>query len=255
MGWELGGFADNTQSRGGVILCGFLGNECDFESKTPQLSAIHKIDPNLLFFGNLVDGSSRLGDLEHFREHVDAFLHREKTYFEEEAHPDLELEFLPLFAETFPPILHSSIIISVAMLLEQEMRGYSAALIDALGLKLRFNDLSGSILERLRTIITKVAGLNLDQLDVRWDDTVALFEIRNCLVHAGGDLSDFQRASTVRAFAARHGMPECADDMMQIDSATSKLVLEIASDFLDGIYSIALTQFPGHYGPSRRRRS
>ena len=201
-----------------------------------------------------MDGSSRLDDIEQFREHVDAFLCQEKTFYEEEAHPDLELEFLPLFAETFPPILHSSIIISVAILLEQEIRGYSVALIDSLGLKLKFNDLSGSVLERLRTIITKVAGLNLDQLDVRWDDTVGLFEIRNCLVHAGGDLSDFQRASIVRTFAERHGTPECTDDMMQIDSATSKLALEIASDFLDGIYSIALTKFPGHYRSLRRSK-
>ncbi len=186
---------------------------------------------------------------------MDAFLSREKTYFEEDAHPDLELEFLPLFAETFPPILHSSIIISVAILLEQEMRGFCRALIDALDLKLKFNDLSGTVLERLRTLTTKVAQLELDPANVRWDDTVGLFEIRNCLVHAGGDLTEFQRAQTVRAFGARHGTPKCSETSIRIDSATSKLALEIASDFLDGIYSIALVRFLGHYAPLHRRRS
>jgi len=186
---------------------------------------------------------------------MDAFLFREKSFFEEEAHADLRIEFLPLFAETFPPILHSSIIISIAILLEQEMRGFCGALIDALGLNLKFNDLSGTVLERLRTLTTKVAQLELDPVDVRWEDTVGLFEIRNCLVHAGGQLTEFQRASALRAFAARHGTPDCSDTSIRIDAATSKLALEIASDFLDGIYGIALVRFPGQYGPLRRRRS
>ena|SRR5882672_2688106 len=213
-----------------------------------------KLDPNLLFFGNLVDGSGRLNELEQFREYMNSFLLREKTYFEE-AHVDLRQEFVPLFAETFPPILHSSIIISTAILIEQEMRGYCGALIDALNLKLKFNDLSGTVLERLRTLVTKVAQLELDPVEVRWDDTVALFEIRNCLVHAGGQLTEFQRASTVRAFAARYGTPACADTFMSIDSKTSDLALQIASDFLDGIYGIVLKRFPGHHRSSRRRRS
>ncbi len=215
---------------------------------------MQKLDPNVLFFGNLVDGGSRLQEFEQFREEMDAFLSREKTYFEE-AHADLRIDFLPLFAETFPPILHSSIIISVAILLEQEMRGFCGALIDALGLKLKFNDLSGSVLERLRTLTTKVALLELDPLEVRWDDVVGLFEIRNCLVHAGGQLLDFQRAPTLRAFASRHGTPECSDTSIRIDAATSKVALKIASDFLDGIYNVALARFPGKYGPSRRKQN
>lgn len=214
-----------------------------------------KIDPNLLFFGNLVDGSSRLNDLEQFREHMEAFLRREQTYFVEEAHPDLELEFLPLFAETFPPILHSSVVISTAILLEQEMRGFSGALIDALGLKLKFNDLSGSVLERFRTLVVKVASLDLNPNQVPWDDMVGLFEIRNCLVHAGGSLSEFQRAPTVHAFASRHGTPDCSDTVMTISAETSELVLRIASRFLDSIYDLALTRFPGHYRPRSERRS
>ncbi|BCM25102.1 hypothetical protein [Methyloradius palustris] len=212
-----------------------------------------KIDPNLLFFGNFVDGSSRLNDLEQFREHAEGFLQRERIYFEEEAHPDIEREFLPLFAETFPPILHSSIIISTAILLEQELRGFSNALIEALNLKLKFNDLSGSIFEKFRTLVSKVANLSLDQTAVRWDDTIGLFEIRNCLVHAHGQLSEFQRASTIRAFSAKYGTPECDDSTMTVDARTSQLALEITSTFLEGIYSLAIERFPGDYGPLRKR--
>jgi len=208
-----------------------------------------KLDPNLLFFGNLVDGSSRLDDLERFREHVDAFLLRETKHLEEEAHPVPEVESLPLFAEAFPPILHSSVIISSVILLEQEMRGYSVALLDAIASDLKFNDLSGSVLERFKTVVTKVAKLPLDTKDLTWEDVVGVFEIRNCLVHAGGSLTDFSRASTVKAFSGRHGTPDCSGDMLTIDTCTSKVTLKIASAFLEGIYDVALRAFPGHYHP------
>ncbi|MBI5278244.1 MAG: hypothetical protein HY854_17480 [Burkholderiales bacterium] len=88
-----------------------------------------------------MDATSRLNDLEQFREHAEGFLRREREYFEEDAHPDLEREFLPLFTQTFPPILHSSIILSTTIFLEQELRGFSNALMAVLGLKIRFNDL------------------------------------------------------------------------------------------------------------------
>lgn len=213
-----------------------------------------KIDSNSLFFGNFLDGSSRLCDLEQFREYVEGFLQGERRHLEEEAHPDIEREFLPLFAETFPPILHSSIIISTVILVEQELRGFSNALIEALDLKLKFNDLAGSILEKFRTLVSKVADLQLEQTHVRWDDVVGLFEIRNCLVHAHGQLSEFQRTPTIRAFLKRHGTPECDETTMTIDAKTSQIALNIASDFLENIYSLAIERFPGQYSSLRFRR-
>ncbi len=213
---------------------------------------MNRLDPNVLFFGNSVDASLRLNDLEQFREYMDILLARESDFFRE-AHTDLEIEFLPLFAETFPPILHSSVIISTAILLEQEMRGYSVALLDAMECKLKFNDLSGSILDRFVTVATKIVNLELELNNVTWQDIVGVFEIRNCLVHAGAQLVDFPKASTIRAFAARHGTPGCSGDALEIDSSTSKIVLEVASVFLKDVYDSALALFPKeNYARSHR---
>lgn len=209
------------------------------------------IKPNSLFFENYLDATSRLQNLDQFQEYAEGFLRSERDYYEEEAHPDLEREFLPLFAETFPPILHSSIIISTTILLEQELRGFSNALIDALGLRIRFNDLSGSIVERFRTLTTKIADLSVD-VPFRWEDVVGLFELRNCLVHAQGHLSEFQRSSTVHSFSARHGTPICNDDVLAVDAKTSALALDIASTFVEAIYTAAMERFPGPHGPLRR---
>ncbi|HEV8391753.1 MAG TPA: hypothetical protein VGQ35_18015, partial [Dongiaceae bacterium] len=149
-----------------------------------------------LFFHNWLDSSSRIHDLERFLEFMDGFLLNEQTYFREEAHVDLEIEFLPLFAGTFPPILHSSLVISIATLLEQEMRGYTKTLLLAIRSDLKFGDLSGSVLERFRIVAAKLAKLPVDPPNVAWEDIVAVFEIRNCLVHSSGSLLEFPRSAS-----------------------------------------------------------
>lgn len=108
------------------------------------------MDPNEIFYGNALDASSRLNDLEQFSDYIDGYLQREQNYFRKEAHPDLEREFLPLFSATFPPILHSSLVVSSVMLIELEIRGYCEALREHLSLPLAMSDLHGSLLDRFR---------------------------------------------------------------------------------------------------------
>lgn len=96
-----------------------------------------------LLWTKYLDASMRLLDLERYLEHTQGYLHREQNYYRDEAHPYLAIEFLPLYRETFPPILHASVIVLVAMLLEQEVRELAGTLIAALDLKVKFNDLAG----------------------------------------------------------------------------------------------------------------
>lgn len=210
------------------------------------------INPNDLFFANYLDSSSKINDLEQFSNHMNWYLINEAKYFDEEAHPDITREFLPLFSQTFPPILHSSLIISTVILLEQEMRGYTAALLEALGSHLRLNDLAGSVLERFRTVSTKIVQLNFNQKTLGLEDVNAIFEIRNCLVHANGVLTTFQKASIIRDFSKRHETPDINSDILKITSSTSDLVVHIASSFLYEIYNSALEHFPGKNQPPRR---
>jgi hypothetical protein len=211
------------------------------------------IEPNLLFYGNAVDASSRLSDLEHFRGYLDGYL-RTESEFMHELHSDLEVDMVPLFAETFPPILHSAVLTSTVALIELEIRGYCDALRTSLGLALKLSDLSGGLLERFWRYCGKVVGLPLDATTLRWQDVTGLFELRNCLVHAGGRLNEFQGAPAVRAFARTHGTPAILDDAVEIESNTSVTALAIASDFFDGIFDLALTRFPGAYRPLRDAR-
>lgn len=202
---------------------------------------------NDFFFGNALDASGRLGDLEQFSDYIDGYLRKEQEYFREEAHPDVEREFLPLFSATFPPILHSSLVVSSVMLVELELRGFSEALREHLSLPLAMSDLQGSLLERFRKYALQLAGLDLQMTDDAWADVVGIFEIRNCLVHSYGSLDRFSRRSLVEAFHRRHGSPTIDGDIIQIDNTTSSKVLKVASVFFDAIYGSALRRFPGQH--------
>jgi len=206
------------------------------------------------FYDNALDASGRISDLEQFREHMEGFLSRERTYFQEEAHPDLESQFLPLFSATFPPILHSSLVVSSVMLIELELRAFADALQKHLSLPLSMSDLQGSLLERFRKYAVSLAGLEMSPQDGQWADVVGVFEIRNCLVHNYGSLDRFSRRAIVEGFAQRHGVPALENDIIKPDDATSAIVLKIASSFFDIIYEAALHRFPGpHNWPIRFR--
>jgi hypothetical protein len=198
-----------------------------------------------LLWTKYLDASSRLHDLERYLEHTQSYLHREQTYFRDEAHPDLEIEFLPLYRDTFPPILHASVIVSVAMLLEQEVRELAAAFIAAVDLKVKFNDLAGSVLDRFRTLATKVAGLIIEDYRFQWADLVGLFELRNCIVHSQGMLSDFQRSAVVSTFASKHEPSLLIDGQAVPTDKTSEVAVRIASRFLLVAYASALQHCPG----------
>lgn len=202
-------------------------------------------DAHDLLWSKYLDASSRLLDLERYLEHTQAYLHREQAYFRDEAHPDLELEFLPLYRDTFPPILNASVIVSVAMLLEQEIRELAGSLIAAFDLKVRFNDLAGSVLERFRVLATKVVGLTIEENRFQWADLVGLFELRNCIVHSQGVLSDFQRSAVVSTFASKHEPSLLVDGRAVPTDKTSEIAVRMASRFLLAAYASALQRCPG----------
>ena len=209
------------------------------------------IDPNLLFFGNWVDASSKIEDIEKFLEQTESAYQRELKWLEEEGHVDLDIEFVPLFAETLPPILYASAVIAAASVLEQELRGVCQALRDALKLPLSFNDITGSLIERFRKYTINLAGLPIDLQDSGWQDILAVYEIRNCLVHAAGDLSAFARADVIRAFAQRRQLNLCPGNRLELNGETARDLARVIYTFLEAVYEAALTRFPGEYG--RRR--
>ncbi|MDP2125736.1 MAG: hypothetical protein Q8K97_00020 [Pseudohongiella sp.] len=199
---------------------------------------------NTLFFGNSLDASCILGDLQEFRNYIDGYLKNESKYFEEEAHVDLEREFLPLFSETFPPILHSSLVITSVIFLETQIRGISQALKEKLNLKLSLRDLSGNLLDQFKKYLIAVADVDSAHEHIPWDDVSSLFEFRNCLVHADGILTNYPKRKVIEQLFNKHGLELGEGELISVDSDASEKALLISSSFIEAVYRCLLNEFP-----------
>jgi len=209
------------------------------------------IDPNLLFFGNWVDASSRIEDIEKFLEYTASFYQREVKSMETARPVDFDI-VVPLFADTLPPILCMSVVIAAVSVLEQELRGVCQALKGLLSLPLAFSDISGSVIERFRKYAVGLAGLEPALQESDWQDIHAVYEVRNCLVHAGGDLAAFGRANAILDFSQRCQLSLCQESRLEIDIETAKILTRVIYGFLEAVYDATLMKFPGHYGRSER---
>lgn len=131
------------------------------------------------------------------------------------------------------------------MLLEQEVRELAGTLIAALDLKLKFNDLAGSVLDRFRTLVTRVVGLNLEDTRVQWADLVGLFELRLCIKHSQGVLAGFQRSAVMLILASGHEPSLLVEGQAEPTDKTSVIAVRIASRFLLVVFASALQNCPG----------
>lgn len=201
------------------------------------------IDPGLNFFGHSVDADMTMNELRQFLFVVEQFLGSlEATSQVESRAVDHDTNYL--CAESFPAILYSSSIISAVIYVERETRFYCDALKKASQAKLGLRDLSGSWLDRFLKFCDKVAELDLGMTREQKEDIRGVLEVRNCLVHAGGYLPDFQRRDVVKAFLKRH-MIECSNaDFLDASPELAVRVLEIVARFVQQIYEAALTKYP-----------
>ena len=69
-------------------------------------------------------------------------------------------------------------------------------------------------------------------------------EVRNCLVHSGGWLPDFQGRSAVEAFTRRHELVLSDADYLRADLRLAQVVLDCTKAFIEQLYRVALERYP-----------
>jgi hypothetical protein len=209
-------------------------------------------DPNLHFFGRLVEAHMRLSELRTFADRLDTFIAEQAVRCSSPS-SDTEDDLRSMFEYPLPQLLHVSMTVASVIFLEATLRDFADGLRQALGLRLSLGDLNGSVLARFQRYATAVAGLALPIPQSQWQELREIVEIRNCLIHGDGDLRDFQRAAQVRAFSSRHGVPEIEENHIVMSRESSLLILDILRSTLEALYEHALDKFPGHYGSRAQR--
>jgi hypothetical protein len=209
------------------------------------------LSPHTQFFGSLVDASVELDLLKEYVLHMDTSLQEAETACQSSVQkmvsPSLECiahDKSDLLAEPFPRLLHAGLIISTIIFLEQELHFLADSMRKTEELGLSIKDLQGSLIEKFRKYCVHVAQLPFAVSDQNWEDIRGIWEIRNCLVHSDGLLDGFGNASTVKAFASRHGTPQIEADRLVVDADTSLKVLEVVKAFVESVHEGFLQKYP-----------
>jgi hypothetical protein len=190
--------------------------------------------PYEIFARNAFDADSRFGDISFFVDRMDEHLSRQAGT----PHPEAEL-----YAEPFPQFLHSWLCVSLVSLLEQEARGYCRTLRTALELPLALSDLNGNWVDRFHNYTMHLAGMKYELDDEDWWELGALVEIRNCVVHNGGCLDGFARASVIREFVSRNGSLCILDSRLRFSNASTRQIMGIGGRFLSCVLNAAVDRF------------
>ena len=208
-----------------------------------------KYDPGLDLFGNLVSFSGDSEELISFLDTVQTILKRRDQRFRAKLN---EMSFD--YEESLPDILYTSMIIAAVSLLERQIKIIAEVLRNAVSFPLAYNDISGSLLERLLKYFKASAGIEIDSSNALWQDISGSIAIRNCLVHAGGEVAD-KRGQSVEAvsFIKRHKHNCIAYDCIVPDSKLAHQILKAVKIFVEKLYGLALKKYPYHSKPRRNR--
>jgi hypothetical protein len=208
------------------------------------------LDPNTRFFGDHVNAEIEIALLRQYLTRMDGLLADAQTACESsvQAIPEI-LQVIAedeseLISVQYCQMMNAGFLISVAIFLERQMREFAFALKKAGPLELGLGDMSGSLPERFRKYCLHVARLPSLTPDPNWQDVCGFVEIRNCLVHADGILDGFGKVNSIKSFIGRHGTPCINTPHLVVDAQTSHRCLDIVTDFIGAVYSVALEVYP-----------
>ncbi len=201
------------------------------------------IGPGLQFFGCSVDALIHVDELRAYLTTVEEFLAESATRLVGK-HDAFGNEDSYLYEEPFPSILYSSVIVVTVGLLERDLRDFAQSLRDAENLQLSLRELRGSWLDRFLVYAQKVARMDLALPSKLLEDVRGVVEVRNCLVHNGGQLADFAGKGAVQSFIRRKALGPVVVDALLADSKLVVAVIDIVEQFLNVCFEAALRKWP-----------
>lgn len=207
---------------------------------------------NINFYGNYVDISMQLDELEsyltEFQKYIEVtFRHLQSNRisgYDEDTLENLKYHF----EYSHGDLLMKSIIISLATMLEINIREFCNDYQKHLGVKIRLQDLKGDLLNRFKLYSNKVLFLNFDFQSELWLYITGFYEIRNCLVHNSGVIENYGKRNVIENFINKSNLFAISDN--RYVTLTYKGCIESLKKiehFFITITEIAFDRFPGSY--------
>lgn len=102
----------------------------------------------------------------------------------------------------FPQVARRFFVVAVVSAMEEHAHAFSNALREQKALPLRWTDLRGNTLDRLHAYAFKLAGLKPPPAEL-WERARWLEQIRDCIVHANGDVARSRDTKSLRGMAGK----------------------------------------------------
>lgn len=215
---------------------------------------------NLMFFGNSVNVDMQITELKSFLKEIHLFIDQKNESLNSSDNfvgsdfDELELEERKYhFKYTHGDNLRKSLIISLVILLDQEVEIYCDEFKAQLNLKIGFNDLKGAFLEKFKTYTNKVLNLEFNFNNDLCHDLTTIVEIRNCFIHHAGNVENYNKRKLIEAFTSRHNSTKIENDFIYTTEETCMECLDIVEEFFYMIYDTAFKLFPGKLGPYKNK--
>ena len=109
-------------------------------------------------------------------------------------------------------------------------------------LNVELNDLRGDGIERARLYLTKVCEIQFPDASHEWAEIQKLNSIRNCIVHAEGNVDDVRSPTKLRNIVKNtKGISLESERYLSIDKKYLEMVIACVDDFLQELHE---TSFP-----------
>lgn len=204
------------------------------------------------FFGNLVGIDMQLDELKVYLNEVHNFIKITNVHLQSEKVKGLDYDTLENlkyhFEHTQGEILRKSIIISIIILLENEIDTYCEDFKEHKKITVSYRDFRGDMLDKFKLFSVKLLGSDFDFQSSLWQDIVGLYEVRNSLVHNNGLVSNFGKKKTVENFVKRNkSFSIDEDERIEISHQACLDSIKIVEAFFEHITQFAFKVFPDRY--------
>ncbi|MBI5301389.1 MAG: hypothetical protein HY868_04560 [Chloroflexi bacterium] len=159
----------------------------------------------------------------------------------ENANPEMVEEIdsvKEIYENYFPHFLRYSLIVTIVMILETQMIRLCDKIKLDRGLSMRSKDLKGDTLNQCKRYLEDVANLSLEQS--LWDHIVDLSKVRNCIVHAMGDIELSNDRNHLRELVRRNQGLRIGDTVF---SGLEKNILDLSPEYCRRSIQNVLTLF------------
>lgn len=134
-----------------------------------------------------------------------------------------------------------SAIVTIHSLLETSMNSMCSFLQKKHGYGPGLQDIKGDGIERSRLYLSKVCGIEFPDTSHEWQELQKLNQLRNCIVHANGDVSQvLNRARLAGIIKNTKGLKVELERYLVIDTTYLKQAVSWVEDLFLGLHDLAL---------------